>query len=426
MVVSSKVRGLVLLGALLAGCTTTQPQLPVEEQPLGVDATAPKVRFSSQRLRQNFQLDQDSTQGVDLRLRSTDQVDLVAVGADPESGIHQVGLQGEIRVTCLGEQPGLSRVLVEPIDDLVYVDAQEETSPLRLLRVRRFSLDVGVEKTKCAPGHFVELEASLKVVAVNGQGLAQESPAVQLRAFGPDQITVGVLNVKAEQPYLDSDYLRWGAILGRTVDVLLLNGVPDRRRAELVATMAGLPHVALLHEENTDVAILSRKLLTRIQRQVVTPEGQLPERLSAVLGADALFENYPLRVIAAHFGTLEAQDQYAGPEVSSLSRFLAAEAILEMLPEEPGPAIVGGTLNAYSGVGPQVHPGIRTDEMALLSERLLDSFAWLKRPDGAHCSEQRLDYLMSTPAYVPTRYEACFSEAAPTTHPFVRVTFEVP
>src|SRR5690606_29921142 len=104
MVVSSKVRGLVLLGALLAGCTTTQPQLPVEEQPLGVDATAPKVRFSSQRLRQNFQLDQDSTQGVDLRLRSTDQVDLVAVGADPESGIHQVGLQGEIRVTCLVEQ----------------------------------------------------------------------------------------------------------------------------------------------------------------------------------------------------------------------------------------------------------------------------------------------------------------------------------
>jgi len=425
MVVSSRVSGFLLLGLLLAGCSTTQPQLPAEEEPVLVDTSAPKVRFSSHKLRQNFQLDQDSPQGVEIRLRSTDQVDLVAVGADPDSGIHQVGLQGEIRVICSGEQPDKPRVLVEPIDDLVVAGEQSEAER-RLLEVRRLTLNVGLEKTKCAPGRFVELEASLRVVALNGQGLVQESPTAQLRAFGPDQLTVGLLNVRSEQDYLDSDYLRWGAVLGRTVDVLLLNGVPDRRRAELVATMAGLPHLALLREENTDVAILSREPLIDVRRQVVTPDGQLPARLSAVVGADAVFENYPLRIIAAHFGTLEAQDQYAGPETSSLSRFLAAEAIVEMLPRKPGPAIVGGTLNAYSGVGPQMQPGVGTAEIALLSERLLDSFAWLKRSDGAHCSEQRLDYLMSTPEYVPTRYEACFSDAAPTTHPFVRVTFEVP
>jgi len=425
MVVSSRLCGFVLLGLLVAGCSTTLPPVPVEEEPVLVDATAPKVRFSSQKLRQNFQLDQDSPQGVAIRLRSSDQVNLVAVGADPESGIRQVGLQGEVRVTCRGEQSDTSRLLVEPIDDLVIAEPAGG-EPLRLLEVRRLALDVEQEKTKCAPGRFVELAASLRVVAINGQGLVQESPAAQLRAFGPDQLTVGLLNVTAEQDYLDSEYLRWGAVLGRTVDVLLLHGVPDRRRAELIAVMAGLPHVALLQEENSDVVILSAQPLTDIRRQVVTPQGERPERLSAVLGAQAWFENYPIRIVAARLGTLEAQDQYAGPEVSSLSRFLAAEAIVEMLPSETEPAIVGGTLNAYSGVGPQSQPGVGTEEIALLSRRLLDSFAWLKRADGAHCSEQRLDYLMSTPTYVPTRYEACFSEAAPAAHPFVRVTFEVP
>lgn len=425
MLVSSRLSGVILMGALLAGCSTTQPQVPVEAAPVFVDPTPPKVRLGSEKFRKNFQLDQDSAEGVDIRLRSTDRIELVAVGADPDTGMRQIGLQGEIRVTCRSTD-GASRVLVEPVDDLAVPEFFEDNAPARLVKVRRFSLDVGVERSKCAPGRFVAMAASLKAVAVNGQDMTRESAVSRFWAFGPDQLTVGLLNVQGELGHLDSDYLRWGAVLGQTVDVLILNGVPDRRRADLVATMAGLPHVAVLQEQDTDVAILSRAPLGEVNRQQITPAGQLPARVSTLLGVDALFEHYPLRLIAAHFSPLDAQDQYVGPETSSLSRFLAAEAILEMLPEAPQQAIVGGTLNAYSGVGPQTHPGIGTEEITLLSERLLDAFAWLKRPNGAHCSEQRVDYLMSTPHYVATRYEACFSEAEPSTHPFVRVTFAVP
>ena len=44
--------------------------------------------------------------------------------------------------------------------------------------------------------------------------------------------------------------------------------------------------------------------------------------------------------------------------------------------------------------------------------------------NGAHCSNQRIDYIMVSGPYVPVKYEACFSDASPSDHPFVLTTFE--
>ena len=96
----------------------------------------------------------------------------------------------------------------------------------------------------------------------------------------------------------------------------------------------------------------------------------------------------------------------------------------------PDLVVVGGDLNAFAGSGPQDHdddPNTAdstgsTAELDLLKASLLDPYVYLAGP--SHCSNKRIDFILVQGAYIPTAYEACFSEATPSDHPFVLVTFE--
>lgn len=56
--------------------------------------------------------------------------------------------------------------------------------------------------------------------------------------------------------------------------------------------------------------------------------------------------------------------------------------------------------------------------------RFSDPFIAMHLANDAHCSNQRIDYIMSSGAYVPVKYEACFDGAGPSDHPFLLITFE--
>ncbi len=423
--------------ALLAACQTAPPEPPeVPQIPVYVDPTPPSVRLQTEGLRHNVVLDQTAKRGMLRRVRSSDQVRFVATGADRETGVRQLGLQGEVRVNCLPVQnpkylkASADKMLarMEPIHEEL-VPQVERVDAVELLprRLRHeFVIVVGAERGKCPPNRFLDMTLTLTAESVNGQGQKSRSKPAVLRFFGPDQIKVGSFNAQGGFEYSDTEYLRWGATLGRQVDVLLLGGMPDPRRVELIATMAGMPHVALLRDDKTDLAIASRVPLDSIKRQVIAPPGELESRQSKILSANAIMDNYPLQFVAVHLGLHDANDHYMGPEVSSPARQMAAQMMLDMLAKTPEPAFVGGTLNAYSGRGPQFQPGSKTAEIDLLLGRLLDPFILLASPDSAHCSTHRIDYLMTNGSYVPTGYEACFPEAVPSNHPFILVTFEVP
>ena len=91
----------------------------------------------------------------------------------------------------------------------------------------------------------------------------------------------------------------------------------------------------------------------------------------------------------------------------------------------------GGDLNAYSGVGPQDNDGLpgtpdfvgSASEIDFLRTRFSDPFIRMNLGNGDHCSNQRIDYIMSSGPYVPVKYETCF-DATPSDHPFVLITFE--
>ncbi len=428
---------LLVLVALLTACQMAPPAPPdVPQVPVYVDPSPPSVRLSSEGLRHNMVLDQNAKRGLLRRARSSDRIRFVATGADRETGVRQLGLYGEIRVNCLPLQPPgylpartdklLNRM--EPVHEEL-VPQVERVDAIELLprRLRHeFIIDVGHERGKCPPNRFVDMTLTLSAESVNGQGQTSRSKPAILRFFGPDQIKVGSFNAQGGFEYSDTEYLRWGATLGRQVDVLLLVGMPDPRRVELLATMAGLPHVALLREDRTDLAIASRVPLDAIKRQVIAPPGELDSRQSKILSATGIFDNYPLQFMAVHLGLHDANDQYMGPEVSSPARQMAAQMMLDMLVKTPEPAFVGGTLNAYSGRGPQFQVGGKTAELDLLLSRLLDPFILLQSPDSAHCNGHRINYLLTNGSYLPTQYEACFPEATPSNHPFILVTFEVP
>src|SRR5690606_2451529 len=88
--------------ALLAACQTAPPAPPeVPQIPVYVDPTPPSVRLQTEGLRHNVVLDHASKRGMLRRVRSSDQVRFVATGADRETGVRQLGLQGEVRVNCL-------------------------------------------------------------------------------------------------------------------------------------------------------------------------------------------------------------------------------------------------------------------------------------------------------------------------------------
>ncbi len=291
-----------------------------------------------------------------------------------------------------------------------------------------YLLKVGPKRAACQSSPS-SVNVSILVYAENGMGQVTVLHPARIASFGPDTLRVATFNLKGIDNHPDSTYQRWGQQLGSKADVVMLTEVIDQRRAELFATAAGMAHVIKMTDG--DVAIASRSPLYDIVTRVIDPPGRLFSNNSNIFGARSDLGGFPHLFIAGHWGIRDANDVPMGPDVSSPSRLLAVQAMVGMAVASSPPAFAGGDLNAYSGVGPQDHDGDAvtadfvgsTSEIDFLRTRFSDPFIRMNLGNGDHCSNQRIDYIMSSGPYIPVKYEACF-DATPSDHPFVLITFE--
>jgi endonuclease/exonuclease/phosphatase family metal-dependent hydrolase len=403
--------------AAMAACSGV-PSVPVPE-PGTTDASPPLLKLGSAGLRRDILLTQDSTVPERRRAMSHDDVFFLATATDAETGVRRVSLRGEQRTICVPVAANNLITIVDPIAEDQAAPTGGSTLPGQL--AKQFGVQV-ISKRHCPSGStFLEFHLELRAEAENGLGQVRQLQSAFVDSFGPDTIKVGTFNLYRPGNHPDSVYERWGRVLGSMADVLLLTEVADRRRAEIVANSAGMPYVVVLRDSDSDIAIASRTPLRDVQRQTIDPPGALSSNDSNILSAQTDLGGYPHQVVVTHWGIRDANDELFGPERSSPSRGQAAAAILQLIAPRPAIAIVGGDLNAYSGIGPQVQSG-STAEVDLIRTRMVDAFAALGLPEAAHCSNQRIDYVFVSGPYAPVAYEACFADSSPSDHPFVLVT----
>jgi endonuclease/exonuclease/phosphatase (EEP) superfamily protein YafD len=419
--VNIMIRTFVILFALF--CVSCDQPTPVPIDPNATDTTPPTIRVGSAGLRRDIVLTQDSTAVEQRRALSTADILILATANDGETGIRNVRLQGELRIVCIPNAGTQLVTIRDPIAEIASAPGGGTTLPAQL--AKQYGLNVPTQRGRCPNAtRFSELRLELTPLAENGIGQTRQLPNIIIESFGPDTLRVATFNVYNLGNHSDQVYEGWGQFLNNRVDVLMLTEIPDRRRAELLANAAGLPYVVMLQEGYyADVAIASRTPLRNVQRQVIDPDpsGGLDSAHSNILSAETDIRLYRHQIVSTHWGIRDANDVPADAWRSSPARLEAANAILALLNPPPAIAIVGGDLNAYSGIGPQRQPGA-TDEVAQLSRALTDPFVTLGIANELHCSDQRIDYIFVRGAYVPTSYEACFEEALPSDHPFVLVT----
>jgi hypothetical protein len=410
----------VVVVGLITGC---KPIPSVSYPPQTSDATSPLVKLSSAGLKKDILLTQNSTAFEQRRAKRSDEILLIATAEDAETGIKSVTLDITINIVC-GET-GTHQAFFETESAAL----GKGSLPTRL--GKSYAFKVSSKRAGCG---ITASRVSITIIAQaeNGAGKVTRLPPAHINSFGPDFIRVATFNLYAPGNHPDSKYQAWGQLLGTKADVLILTEVVDQRRAELLANAAGMPNVFKM--SNGDVAVASRAPIkhNRTRVRVIEPPGRLSSKNSNILSVESDIGGYPHQFIGTHWGIRDANDELFGPERSSPSRSLAAEAIINWASPAPELVFVGGDTNAFSGFGPQDHdddlttPDFvgSTSEMDLLRGRFNDPFILIKQPNDAHCSNKRIDYVMSSGPYIPVKYEACFAEAAGSDHPFVLVTFE--
>jgi endonuclease/exonuclease/phosphatase (EEP) superfamily protein YafD len=376
----------------------------------------PLLRLGSAGLGKQVQIDQDTVAPQESRAKSGDNFILLATAKDTETGIRRVGLVGENRLVC---EPLDGSQLINLVDPVAETATAPSGTALPSELAKQFGLDVPTQRRRCPNGtRFYELRLELRAEAENGRSEIRQPPAAIVRSFGPNTVRVATFNLYEPGHHPDNVYVSWGQTLGTLADVLLLTEVPDHRRAQLVASAAGMPYVAM-HE---DVAIASRASLRNIHSLTFDPPGRMGTNNSHVLAAETDLGNFPHQFIVSHWAIRYNDVKLEGWQ-SSPSRLDAARAIFGLLAPPTEPTFVGGDFNAYSGIGPQHQPG-STAEIDLMRSRLGDAFVTLE-PNATHCSDQRIDYVFWTGPYVPIRYDSCFPESLPSDHPIVVVTFGI-
>lgn len=408
-----------VIGGLVVGCTPTDT-VPIPPTTAS-DATPPLLRLGSAGLKKDILLTQDSTVAQERRAKRSDEILLGATAGDPETGIKSVTLNMTISVVC--GQTGTNKTFSET----QYAPTGTGTLPVELSKTYVFKIAPHRAGCRDSPS---SVSLSIVASAENGIGTTTVMQPARISSFGPDILRVATFNLHAPGNHPDSTYQRWGQQLGAKADVLMFTEVVDQRRAELLANAAGMSNVVKMN--GGDVAIASRTALYNIQTRVIDPPGRLSSNNSNILSAQSDIAGFPHQFVVTHWGIRDANDVPMGPEISSPSRLLAAQAIVGMTPTSSRLAFVGGDLNAYSGFGPQDHDGEpatpdfvgSTNEVDLLRTWFVDPFIGMNLTNDAHCSNQRIDYVMARGPYVPVKYEACFSEALPSDHPFLLITFE--
>lgn len=408
----------MLMAGLFVGCATT-PTVPAPSTTT-TDTTPALLRLGSAGLRKDILVDQDSTGPDQRRARRNDEILFVATARDPETGIRSVTL--DVTESTICGSTGTHRTFSETRS------APAGTGNLPVELAKSYLVKMGPKRAACQSSPS-SVDLSIIVSAENGLGNVTVLPPARIASFGPDTLRVATFNLAGIANHTDATYQRWGQQLGSKADVVMLTEVIDQRRAELFATAAGMAYAVKMTDG--DVAIASRSPLYDIAAQVIDPPGRLSSNNSNILGAQSDLGGFPHRFIVGHWGIRDANDVPMGPDVSSPSRLLAAQAMVGMTAASLRPAFAGGDLNAYSGVGPQDHDGVAvtpdvvgsTSEIDFLRTRFSDPFIRMNLGNGDHCSNQRIDYIMSSGPYVPVKYETCF-DATPSDHPFVLITFE--
>lgn len=391
--------------AMLSGCNNNGTVPP--NQP---DGSPPRLHLGSAGLSADINLDQTSTQPVSRRAPRSSSILLRAEANDPESGIANLELRGDLIIECI---PTTSNNIVRIRDPIVVDQAGGQTSlPINL--AGSYSVTFASQIARCpASTRFYQLAVALTATAKNGAGLEQRLPEARVRVFGPDQLRVATFNLFNPGNHPDSQFTTWGTAIGNVADVVLLTEVPDRRRAELLASAAGMSYVATLQDNYfTDVAIASRSPLRDISRLRVSSGAHGND--SNILSVVSDVGNFPHQFVANHWATRDANGTDAGPGVPVPGRLTAASRVIGLLSADDIPVVVGGDLNALAV----------TDEVAAFtSSGLSDAFVALGSPPGTHCSDKRIDYLFSRGPIAPSSYNACAPFASPSDHPFVAVTY---
>ena len=408
-----------IIVTFLIGCKST-PTVPTPS-PTTNDSTPPLLKIGSAGLRKDVLLTQSSTAAEQRRAKRSDEIWLVATAEDPETGIKSVTLDITLSIIC--GQTGTNQTFSEN----EYAPVGTGTLPVRLSKSYLFK--VAPARAGCSNSPS-SVTLSIIASAENGTGSTTQLQPARISSYGPDTVRVATFNLYAPGNHSDATYQRWGQQLGTRADVLILTEVVDQRRAELVANAAGMAQVQKMN--NGDVAIASRAPLYNVQTRVIDPPGRLSSNDSNILSVMSDIGGYPHQIIGTHWGIRDANDVLFGPERSSPSRLLAAQAIVGMVSPNAALVFVGGDMNAFSGFGPQDHdddpatPDFvgSTSEVDFLRGRFRDSFIELNVANGAHCSNKRIDYVMTSGPYVPVTYEACFPEGSPSDHPFVLTTFD--
>jgi hypothetical protein len=408
---------------LLSGCENV-PTVPTP--PPGTrDATPPLLRLGSAGLSTDFIVTQDSTAPQERRARTADDLLFVATAEDPDTGIASVTLDVTLAITCGQSGTNQTFSMTQP------ANSGAGTLPQRLSQEYQFN--VGAHKARCR-SHPSHLTVSLRASAQNGAGATRNIQPAHVAAIGPERLRVATFNTHGggrASPIPDSDLQRWGGTFGTLVDILIFTEITNTREAAFIANAAGLPFFQLMNRQ--DVLIASRTPLYGDQHLVHSPVNAGPAADSKILSVFTDIDGLKHQVIGAHWGIRDANDFLPGPHVSAPGRQQAANLMISLISPTVAPVFAGGDMNAYSGFGRQNHDGLEatpdfvgmTNEVAFLRTRFTDPFISMNIGDGVHCSDQRIDYVMFSGPYVPTRYQACFvAEALPSDHPFVVVTFE--
>lgn len=400
---------------LLASCQRP-PVAPSPDQ----DATPPMIRLGSAGLKKDFLVTQNSGSEEKRRAKLSQDVIVVATAEDNESGIQNVTLSVTVAQACGSTATNQTFSLSEP--------TVPDSAPNPVRRSASYTIRPSTLRSGCSQVPSWA-SVSISAIAINGIGNQSGTPAATVASYGPDRLRVATFNMYQPGNHPDSVYERWGRELASRADIVILTEVPDFRRATLVADNAGLPNVLLM--SGADVAVIARGALHSPLSKVIDRPGRLSTNDSNIFNVIADIGGYPHLVIGNHWAIRDG-DSLFGPHENAPGRLEAAQAVLDFAAASGTPdlVVVGGDLNAFAGSGPQDHDGnlntpdwtSSTAELDLLKASLLDPYVYLA--GSTHCSTKRIDFVLVRGAYIPTTYEACASEAAPSDHPFVLVTFD--
>jgi endonuclease/exonuclease/phosphatase (EEP) superfamily protein YafD len=381
------------------------------------DTSAPSLTFASVGLQHDVVVAPGGVAA--LRLRATDGIQLLSQATDDNSGINEVSIRGRLEVIC-NPHSGANKIVITEAVDQTTTRKDGSSHPSSLTAA--FPLSGADQRSKCPAGSsFRELTGSLTASASNTAGLVSQLGPLSIRSFGPDIIKVATFNLYRPGHHADSVYVTWGQYLRDKADVILLTEVEDLRRAELLANAAEMENVV----QYRDVAIASRGPISNVYRYTVDPPfSRLESADSKLMVAETNLGNYPHQVAVAHFGIRDAGDKLFEPWRSAPGRLEAAHRIIDEIEtrNSADPPIVGGDFNAYSGLGPQDHPGA-TDEVTTLRNRFTDPITVLNVPDADLCGGHHIDYILAN-GYAPTSYKNDCSASSPSDHPMVLAVME--